>query len=423
LNVSIHPTRKISGEIRAPPSKALTHRALFAGLLSNGRTIIRNPLSCDDTKATINVVSSLGAVLTYEKERWDLESLGVLRPPRDSIDCGESGVTLRFGIPVASFAGVDVRLRARTSLLRRPLQHLIEAMGHLGVRADVKGSEVIVEASAPKGGRVQLPGDISSQFVSGLLLAGPLMKDGLEIILTSPLESCGYVSLTIEMLKQHGISVEAGNDSSSFRIAPGQVYRPAEHVIPGDYSSAAFLMSAAAVTGSEMRIAGLPEVGLDPDAALLGILAEMGASSQFSSGTLRVEGRGLKSTRVNVSDCPDLGPIVAVLGCYAKGKTELTGAARLRYKESNRLASIASELKALGAEALETDGGLVITGGSTLHGGTVESHGDHRIAMALSIAALHASDTVTIRGSQCVNKSYPSFFEDLRSLGVEVVER
>jgi 3-phosphoshikimate 1-carboxyvinyltransferase len=182
-------------------------------------------------------------------------------------------------------------------------------------------------------------------------------------------------------------------------------------------------MAVAATTGSKILVTGLGEQDSEPDSEFLRILARMGAKSEFSSGRLLVQRGVLKGARVNISNCPDLGPLIAVLGSCAQGETEITGAERLRYKESDRLAAIASELSRLGAEVEETEGGLVVHGPSRLHGGMVESHGDHRIAMALAVAALNASDTVTIRDAECVNKSYPTFFDDIRSVGVEVNER
>jgi 3-phosphoshikimate 1-carboxyvinyltransferase len=249
------------------------------------------------------------------------------------------------------------------------------------------------------------------------------MREGLEIEVVSPLESRGYVTLTIQTLKEHGIRVRTNHEMSFFQVATRQTYRAAQHAIPGDYSSAAFLMSAAAVTCSKVLITGLLSRDLDPDSDFMNILAQMGNTPEFSSGAVCVEGRRLKAARVNIRDCPDLGPVLAVLGTYADGETELTGAKRLRFKESDRLAAIASELRTLGAEVEEKDDGLLISGPSSLHGATVESHGDHRIAMALAVAALNADSDVTIRDAECVSKSYPTFFADIRSLGVGVIER
>lgn len=423
MNASIKPTQSVSGEIRAPPSKARTHRALFAGLLSKGSTLIRNPLSCNDTKATATAISSLGAKLTYEPGSWSVESNGALSTPRRNIECGESGVTLRFTIPVASLLASEVRLNGSEVLMRRPLRPLIEAMEQLGVRVELDRFRATVKAGPAKGGSVQLPGNVSSQFISGLLLAAPLMENGLRVEITSLLESRGYVSLTIETMRRHGIDVQSNRDMSSFRVAPHQTYRPAKHSIPGDYSSAAFLISAAIVTGCKIFVTGLSREDPEPDSEFLNILTRMGAASEFSSNKLHLRVGDFKGTKVDISNCPDLGPVIAVLGSHAAGETEITGAERLRYKESDRLTTIATELKRLGAKVSETGTGLLLSGPSRLRGGTVESHGDHRVAMALAVAALNASDKVTIHDAECVNKSYPTFFDDLRSVGVEVIER
>jgi 3-phosphoshikimate 1-carboxyvinyltransferase len=296
-------------------------------------------------------------------------------------------------------------------------------MQQLGREITLNRNKVHVKAGPAKGGSVQLPGDVSSQFISGLLLASPLMEDGLRMKLISRLESRGYVSMTIAMMKRHGVEVEVNDDMSFFQVLPRQAYKPTEHVIPGDYSSAAFPIAAAAVTESNVQVRGLEQNGSDPDSAILEILSKMGAATTFSSDALLVKGRALKAVNVNISDCPDLGPVIAVLGCCAEGETRITGAERLRYKESDRVSAITSQLRVLGAEVEDTGSGFLVSGPSTLHGGVVNSYGDHRIAMALSIAALNASEQVVIREAQCVTKSYPSFFDDIRSLGVEAVER
>jgi 3-phosphoshikimate 1-carboxyvinyltransferase len=338
------------------------------------------------------------------------------------IECRESGVTLRFTIPISSLVGKDVWLKGNETLMRRPIQPLIESMKQLGAEINVRGTEVHVKAGPAKGGSVQLPGNVSSQFLSGLLLAGPLMEEGLKVRLISPLESRGYVSMTIETMKRHGVSVKINDDMSFYQVMPGQIYKPTEHTIPGDYSSAAFPMAAAAVTRSKILILGLPRDHADPDSAFLEVLSRMGVTTRFTSDALQVEGRALKAVNADITNCPDLGPVIAVLGCHADGETRITGAGRLRYKESDRLSVITSELRVLGAEIGEMSGGLLLSGPASLHGGTVDSHGDHRIAMALSIAALNASGPVLIRNAECVNKSYPTYFDDIRALGVDVIE-
>jgi 3-phosphoshikimate 1-carboxyvinyltransferase len=356
------------------------------------------------------------------QKNWVIESAGQLTAPEGMIECGESGVTLRFTIPISSVVGKDVWLKGSEALMRRPIQPLIEGMKQLGAEISFRGTKVLVKAGPAKGGDVQLPGNVSSQFISGLLLAGPLMQEGLRVKLLSPLESRGYVSMTIETMKRHGIIVESNDDMSFFQVMPGQSYTPTEHTIPGDYSSAAFLMAAAAVTRSKIQILGLPRDRADPDSAILEVLGRMGFTTRFTSDALQVEGRVLKAVNADITNCPDLGPVIAVLGCYAEGETRITGAGRLRYKESDRLSVIKSELKVLGAEIGETGDGLVISGPVSLHGGTIDSHGDHRIVMALSIAALNASGPVVIKNAECVNKSYPTYFDDIRALGVDVIE-
>ncbi len=421
MNVTITPKRVLEGEITAPPSKAHTHRGLFAGLLSRGVTKIENPLPCADTEATASAISSLGASVEREERAWTVQSNGSPRARANEIDCGESGVTLRFTIPIASLTGARIRLSGRESLMRRPVEPLAEAMNQLGVKVFADWDAVRVEGGPPKGGRVRIRGDVSSQFISGLILAAPMMGEGLQVQLTSPLESRSYVSLTIECMKRHGIEVKSNDDTSLFEITSGQRYRPAVHHVPGDYSSAAFTMSAAAITGSNLLIRGLPQENSEPDSVVVEILSKMGVGTRYVTEGVLVEGGRLTGIDVDLRDCPDLGPVIAVLGCYADGETRISGAGRLRYKESDRLDAVTSELRSLGADIEETEDGLIASGPCSLKAGIVHSHGDHRIAMALSVAALGAKDQVVIKGAECVSKSYPNFFHDLRSLGVEVV--
>jgi 3-phosphoshikimate 1-carboxyvinyltransferase len=422
LNVTVTPKSVLIGEVWAPPSKAHTHRALFAGLLSPGVTKITNPLSCDDTEATTTAISSLGAKLERGSNAWVIQSNGRPKALRKEIQCGESGVTLRFSIPIASLTGEKIRFTGLEGLMERPIEPLAGAMKQLGVDVEASGRGVVVEGGPPKGGRVSIRGDVSSQFISGLLLAAPLMEGGLKLELTSPLESNSYVSLTIDVMKRHGVEVRSDGKMSSFTV-PTTQYKPAAHRVSGDFSSAAFAMSAAAITDSKLLIRGLSRDSLEPDSVMVEILSKMGVEARSLPEGVLVEGARLKGVNVDLRDCPDLGPIVAVLGCYAEGKTQITGAGRLRYKESNRLEAIASELGALGADIEETEDGLIMFGPCSLEAGTVDSHGDHRIAMALSIAAIKARDQVVIKHAECVSKSYPTFFNDLRSLGVEVVDR
>lgn len=423
MNVTVTPRGVISGEVTAPPSKAHTHRALFAGLLSNGITEIKNPLSCDDTERSAAAVLALGASLKRDPNAWVVISNGHPNSVTREIHCGESGVTLRFTIPIASLTGEEIIFKARKGLIRRPIEPLAQAMHQLGVRVAVLKEGIRIAHGPPLGGRVQIRGNVSSQFVSGLLLAAPMMREGLRLEMTSPLESRGYVQLTMEIMKHHGIEVTSNNELSLFEIRPRQEYCPAAESVPGDFSSASFMISAAAITNSKLLIRGLLPEESEPDSVVVSILSKMGIALRFVQEGLIVDGGHLNGAIINISDCPDLGPVLAVLGCYADGGTRITGANRLRYKESDRLNAIASELRILGARIDETKDGLVVHGPRSLQGGKVNSHGDHRIAMALSVAALGAKGEVVIEDAECVSKSYPAFFYDLRLIGVDAIGR
>ncbi len=420
MNVTITPKRQLSGTITAPPSKAQTHRALFAGLLSKGTTRIDNPLSCDDTEATAKCISALGAQIVRQGRIWNVQGKGFPNPPQEEIQCGESGVTLRFLIPIVSLTGRRVALGAKCNLLKRPLQPLASAMEQLGVKLTVNDDSVVLDGEVPEGGSVSVRGDVSSQFISGLILAGPLMKKGLRLDLTTRLESRGYVSLTMDAMEKHGVHARTDGEMSFFEVTPNERYVSAEHSISGDYSSAAFPLSAAAITNSCVVVRGLAAPNHEPDGVVLGLLSQMGAAARLVDDGVLVEGVGLKAARIDIHDSPDLGPVAAVLGCYADGETTICGASRLRFKESDRLTSISDELVALGANVTETEDGFRIHGPASLRGGVVQSHGDHRIAMALTVAALGADGRVEIQGAECVSKSYPTFFDDMRALGVEV---
>ncbi len=420
MRITISPCDQLAGEIISPPSKAQTHRALFAGLLTNGATTVRNALASDDTEATTRAIVAAGAKVVKGSDAWTINGIGRPIAPEDVIDCGESGVTLRFTIPILSLTGSKATLRGRESLLRRPIEPLSKAMRQLGIELTIGRDYLTIEGEVPKGGTIRIQGDVSSQFISGLLFAGPLMEKGMKLIITSKLESQNYVFLTIRTMHEHGVEVTTNEVMTQFDIAPGQVYLPAEHRIAGDYSSAAFFLIAAAITNSRLLVHNLQPNSLEPDSELIEFMNRMGTRVVFQDDGLQVEGGSLRGVELDISDCPDLGPIVAVLACFAQGQTKITGAARLRYKESDRLAAISSELSALGADIKEIQDGLLLKGPSSLRGGTVRSHGDHRIAMALSVAALRADGKVTIEHAESVSKSYPRFFDDLRSLGVEV---
>jgi 3-phosphoshikimate 1-carboxyvinyltransferase len=422
MDVTIGNTEHLAGVVSAPPSKAYTHRMLIAASLSNGTSKIFNPLLSDDTEATLEAVKALGAETELHENCWTVHGQETLKTPDHPIDCRESGSTLRFMIPVAALAPGPSTFLFGASFERRPVAPLLESLKELGVESAVQqdGSSVIVLGGGIRGGTTSIRGDISSQFISGLLFASPKAKEDTEIKVATPLESKGYIEMTLEVLVMHGLQGAVNNDLSRLWIPSNQSYSPCDHTVPGDFSSAAFLLAAAAVTSSRVTVKNLEYSTCQGDRAILGILEEMGALVKVGDDSVEVEGSQLVGVDIDAKDIPDLVPVCTVLACYAEGRSEIYNAKRLRYKESDRLDSISTELKKMGAGITVNEDGLTINGGCPLHGATIDPHNDHRIAMACAVAALGAEGETKIQDVECINKSYPQFFSDLRALGANV---
>jgi 3-phosphoshikimate 1-carboxyvinyltransferase len=425
--VVIRRSGKLSGEVCAPPSKAYTQRMLIAAALSRGTSEVSNPLVSDDTEATLRAVRALGARVRAAEGCWTVEGATPLKSAEEPIDCGESGATLRFMVPVAALATGPSVFVFGSSLERRPVEPLIQSLRQLRVKvyAERRGdkSSIQVQGGGIPGGKTILRGDVSSQFVSGLMFACPMARTDTEVVLSTPLESKGYVRMTERVLAKHRIKVSVLKDFRRLCIPSNQVYKPCDHEVPGDFSSAAFLLAAAAITRSEVHVKNLDYGSVQGDKAVLGILKNMGVNGKVCSDRVEIEGRGglLDAVDVDARDIPDLVPVCAVLACYADGVSKIHGAQRLRYKESDRLSSLYLELKKMGADIAVDEDSLTVKGPCALRGSTVDPHDDHRIAMACAVAALGASGETRIQNAECVKKSYPGFFNDLRVLGASVV--
>lgn len=427
-SVTVYPAKRLRGAIRAPPSKAYTHRAIIASSLAEGRSAILRPLECHDCAATIDAVEAYGA--TVEKKGYGLWVQGAreLKTPEDVVNCRESGSTIRFVTPVVSKAPGITVLTGAPSLRRRPMSPLLQSLKDLGVTCYSTTGDgrppLVVFGGGLKGGETSITGSVSSQFISGLIFAGSLAAQPVTLTLTSKLESRPYVEMTLNIMRRHGVKVETSKDWGWFRVVP-QRGKAIEHEVPGDYSSAAFLLAAASICRSKVTVENLEEDSLQGDRAIVGILREMGTSVRVHEDaveTMNTEG-GLNAVRIDARDTPDLVPACAALACYAKGQTEITGAERLRIKESDRIASIAAELRKMGADIKPLEDGLVVRGPCRLRGAVVDPHDDHRIAMACAVAALGARGKTEILNAKCVSKSYPGFFRDLKRLGVKVSGR
>jgi len=423
-DVKVRKTTTLSGEIEAPPSKSYTQRMVIAAALSKGKSIISNPLFSEDTEAALRAVTALGAKFQAGDRCWQITGAERLVASKEPIDCGESGATLRFMIPVAALADGDSILTFRGSIERRPVEPLLESLRDLGAKAQVckhgGRDAVFVEGGGLVGGKTTIPGDVSSQFISGLMFSCPLAPAATEITLTSGLESSDYVKMTEAVLSMHAVVVSLQGDR--IIIEGNQTYKPTDECVPGDFSSAAFLLAAAAITKSNVTIGNLDYEVVQGDKAILTVLKRMGVEGTVCRGSVQIKGTAqpLKPIEVDARNIPDLVPAIAVLACYAEGTSKITGAKRLRFKESDRLLSISEELGKMGADITVNEDGLTIIG-APLQGGNVDSHNDHRIAMAVAVAALGAEGQTTIEHAESIRKSYPQFFIHLKQIGVDLV--
>ena len=422
MRVKILGPHSIKGSVEAPSSKAYTHRALITSLLSDGTSTIERPLSCDDTDRTLEAIESLGATVSREDETIKVQSTEPRSFPGPRIDCGESGATLRFLTAVSAAFPAETTLVTRGSLLSRPLIPLVDSLRTLGASVELRQQKSTTEIRVRgplAGGSVPVPGNISSQFVSGLLLAAPLATNDVKIQVTTMLESRPYVDLTLAIMRMHGVEVEVL--PNGFFVSAPQSYRRAEHQVPTDLSAAAFLLVAGITAGDELELSKVRESPIEPDYELLHILSEMGVRLERNEDNIKVARTQLEGFKLDASDHPDLVPALEVLACQARGMSEIQGVGRLVHKESDRLRSVPQELGKMGARINLVNDSLVIEGGHALFGRELRSHCDHRVAMACATASLAAQGASIIEDAGVVSKSYPGFYEDLGKLGVDLL--
>lgn len=398
MKIRINPSRLI-GAVTPPPSKSIAHRAIIAAALSPGKSIVHNFALSEDIQATLGAIQTLGA--SYEIDGRDAVIDGIKkRVPHPQIDCHESGSTLRFLIPLALVLSGGGDFYGRGRLLSRPLDEYGKLFTAKGISWSLSPEKLTVKGKMPAG-EYRLRGDVSTQFISGLLFALPLLEGDSYIALTTPIQGPGYIEMTLAVLKKAGIMINNGY-YAYFKIKGGQSYGDFDLAVEADYSQAAFFLAANAI-GNSVDIIGLNPVSPQGDRQMFQICRQLGGEEDLD---------------IDVSHIPDLVPAITVAAALREGRvTRLTNASRLRIKESDRLAAIATELNKLGASIEEAPDALTISGVSGLTGGATESHNDHRIAMALAIAASRASGDVIIEGAESVAKSYPGFWEHYLSLG------
>ena len=416
MRARITPAKIDSGNITIPPSKSLAHRAIICACLAPGRSVISNIDYSVDIRATIEGMRHLGASIKEDKDTLFIDGIETFQYDGDVVNCHESGSTLRFFLPLFSLTGKRATFSGSKRLIERP-QNVYEMLFQEQGIDFVRTYPNIIIDGRLQPGELTLKGNVSSQFITGLLFALPLLEADSKIHIEPPFESRSYVDLTIQMLKRFQIIVEY-EDAYTLAIKGNQQYQPTDVLVEGDYSQLVFWASLGVLNHS-VETHGLDLHSLQGDKKTIDIFQSMNAGIkvlddgyQFCPGTLN-------GTVIDLNDCPDLGPMLFALATQANGKTTFQNAGRLRIKESDRIEAMETELKKLGCSISSTFGTVTITGPVKLQGNvTLHGHNDHRIVMALSILATIADEPITIDDAQAISKSYPGFFKDLASCGI-----
>ena len=414
----IRPLASTDTTLTVPGSKSLTQRALIAAALANGESILQWPLASEDTEYTSQALAAMGITVEPGQEQWRVLGLGgVIATPDKEIFLGNNGTATRFLTSVAALGHGDFTINGDQRMHERPLKPLMEALAGWGVAIrSLHGTgcpPVAIAASGIKGGKALLPEGKSSQYLSSLLLVAPYAAQPAELTVAGEVLSKPYVTMTMAVMKDFGIAVTANPELNHFLIPQG-CYRAREYAVEGDASSASYFWAAAAVTGGRVTVANVPSPSLQGDAVLVDILARMGCTVQRSPKGITVTGaKELRGVEVDMGDCPDVVPTLAVVASFAKGRTVINNIAHLRIKECDRLHVMVTELAKLGVKAEERSDAMIIEGreaNSPLSGAEIDTYNDHRIAMSFAVAGLVAPG-VRIRGEECVVKSFPDFWE------------
>ena len=406
-----------NGTITPPSSKSYAQRAIALALLAEGRTTLRNIEFCKDTRSAISCIEALGAKVSYLDEST-IAIDGGLHPVTDTLMVGESGLATRLFTPIASLNSTPICIKGEGTLLHRPMMMMIEPLRRLGVEVRDGGGHLPIEVKGPiHGGNIEVDGSFSSQFITGLLLALPLAKEDTTLHVRSAV-STPYIDMTIDTAKRFGVEImHHEGDYSEFYIEGGQKYAPADLAIEGDWSGASTMLVAGAISG-RVTVKNLSTLSKQADTAICRALERAGAGIIIEGGSITVTKRRLRSFTFDATNSPDLFPALAALAAAAHGQSTIIGTQRLLHKESDRAETIRQEYEKLGIEVDISEENVMKIRGGEIHPATVFSHNDHRIAMSLAVSALRCKGDVTIENAECVEKSYPTFFEDLESITV-----
>ena len=417
MNVIIHKPLS-EGTIEVVPSKSITHRALIAAALAEGKSLIKRPLESDDTEATIDMLRALGVTINKTIEGIEVISKGIQKPSR-ILFANESGSSLRFLVPVALLSGADVTFDGKEGLRKRPISEYLRVFDQMGINYSQFEENLPLKISGKLiPGEFKIKGNISSQFVTGLLYALPLLNGDSKLLLETPLESKDYVDMTISIQLQFGVVIE--RIENGYFIRGNQKYQKKTFEVSGDFSQAAFHIIAG-ILGANLTLLKIEENTHQADEKILNIVKLMGGIVNYENSTIKPISSRTYGRVIDLSQCPDIGPIMAVLCALSVGTSHIINASRLRIKESDRINAITTELNKLGAKISETKDGMIIEGVEMLKSNmNLYSWNDHRIVMALAIAAIKTDGPIRIIGAEAINKSYPTFFEDYVKLKGEV---
>ena len=404
------------GEVIPPCSKSYAQRALAAALLASGRTTLRGIELCRDTRSAIEAIRTLGARVEIKDDNTLIID-GGLRPTANTLNVGESGLAARLFTPIAALGGEAMRIEGEGTLRHRPMAMMVEPLRTLGVEVRDGGGRLPIEVRGPiQGGRVVVDGSISSQFITGLLIALPCAKSDTTIEVRDAV-STPYIDMTLETLERFGVEIMHNEgDYSEFYVEGNQILKPVDYTIESDWSAAAFIMVAAAIAG-EVTVRNISTLSRQADTLVCRALERAGVSIIIEEGAITVAHRPLEAFTFDATNSPDLFPALVALAAAAEGVSTIRGIERLRGKESDRGEVLREEYRKLGIDIeLDYDENVMRIVGGKPHAAEVDSHDDHRIAMSLAITALRIEDEVAIRNRECVAKSYPSFFDDLEML-------
>lgn len=403
-----------NGTVNVPPSKSDVHRAIICAAMANGVSRISPVALSNDIKATIGCIKALGADAVLENNVLTVDGTNMYKNKTALLDCGESGSTLRFFIPIAAVGNINATFVGKGKLPQRPIGIFTEALPKAGTVCKTEGGLPLEIKGQLKSGIFEIPGNVSSQFITGLLLALPILEGDSEIVLTSPLESVGYIAMTIRTMKQFGVNIQA--TEKGWHIKGGQTYKSCNYTTDGDWSQAAFFMVLGAVSG-KVTVKGVAKDSTQGDKKCAEILARFGAKVTQLDNEVTVEKGELKAITIDASQIPDLVPVLSVCAAFAEGTTKIINAERLRIKECDRLKATAELLNNLGGKVKELSDGLEITGVSSLKGGNVNGYNDHRIVMSAAVCAARSDEDITATFAMSINKSYPDFYIDYNSIG------